>query len=175
MRPRKPARLYLARTKDRPANWVIRHGALTIRTGALEHEGDKAGSALGDYMVRAGLAGGLQSDLTPRATPNKPGVIYFVTCDAPDYPIKIGIAFDVGRRLRQMQNAQPYPITLLAEMPGHYLHERVLHGLFKHLHMRGEWFRRDAELIDFIENVKAGQITADAIIDPIGGLYVCHV
>lgn len=166
MRPRLEPRLYLARSRDRPANWVIRDGGRTIRTGALEHEEDRAGQMLGDYLVRTGRVAGLTADLMPqRPSPSKPSTIYFITCEAPDFPIKIGIASNVNLRIRQLQNALPHSVAPLAQMPGTYIHERILHGLFKHLHMRGEWFRRDAELIEFINRVKTGEITADALFN----------
>src|ERR1039458_9611953 len=51
---RKPPRLYLQKSEDRPARWTVRDGSLMIRTGALEHETDKARDVLHTHMFATG-------------------------------------------------------------------------------------------------------------------------
>ncbi len=52
-----------------------------------------------------------------------------------------------------MQGGNPNVLTALATIPGTYKDERNLHGLFSHLHIRGEWFRRGDDLLDYIEGL----------------------
>ena len=152
MRPRHEARLYLARSKDRAPNWVIRDGPTMIRTGAREDEPDKARDVLHAYMIGMGQLGGISSEISYRrqASPSLPVEVYFITCEAPEFPIKIGIASNVERRIRGLQNALPFTVVLLKSMPGSRLDEQHIHNRFKHLRIRGEWFRRSQELFDFI-------------------------
>lgn len=151
MRPRLEPRLQLAKCADRSPNWIIRDGPRTIRTGALEHESEKALDALNDHLIATGHMVGLRSEMARRPIAAGAGTIYFITCEAPDYPIKIGIATNLGKRLRGIQIGSPFRIVLLAQMPGSYFDERLLHGQFKELHLRGEWFRRGDALMQFID------------------------
>lgn len=60
--------------------------------------------------------------------------------------IKIGRTSELGARMTNL----PWDTLLLTE-PGSYEKERERHKQFKHLNHRGEWFRTDPELTDFIE------------------------
>jgi hypothetical protein len=75
--------------------------------------------------------------------------IYFVQFGA-DGPIKIGRARNVAARLVSLQTASPVELVLLGVVPGSVEKERVLHSLFRPLRVRGEWFRPEAELLEFI-------------------------
>ncbi|WP_457299143.1 GIY-YIG nuclease family protein [Phyllobacterium sp. P5_D12] len=78
--------------------------------------------------------------------------IYFVSAAAPGFPVKIGISQDRVARFFQLQNALPYDVDVLAIMPTKDpLLERRLHKRFKHLRLRGEWFERSQELLDYIQ------------------------
>jgi T5orf172 domain len=76
-------------------------------------------------------------------------VIYFVR-EGTDGHIKIGYAASVRKRLRTIQTGNPRPLTVLASVQGGYRHERFLQRRFKHLRIRGEWFRPDSELLHYI-------------------------
>lgn len=64
--------------------------------------------------------------------------------------VKIGVSRNVRRRVQMLSTCSPFPIQLLAVMPGGIQDERALHRRFAHLRMNGEWFRPDSELLDFI-------------------------
>jgi len=76
-----------------------------------------------------------------------PHCVYFIAINE---FVKIGYTGSLRRRLWQMQSLSPYPIELLHSIPGDEFLEEYLHAKFSHLRHRGEWFLRDAELIDFI-------------------------
>lgn len=65
--------------------------------------------------------------------------------------IKIGFTADLPSRLSQLASGLPSPINLLCHIPGDFDLETDLHRRFGHLRERGEWFRRDPELLAFIE------------------------
>ena len=70
--------------------------------------------------------------------------------------IKIGWTGSIAKRRGQIQSSIPYDVTLLHTILGDYELEEILHAQFQHLHHRGEWFRADTELIDYINSLKAG-------------------
>ncbi len=82
-------------------------------------------------------------------------MIYFVQQDPPHGPVKIGYAADVYRRVVGIQTASPYPVLLLAAFDPAMIDEdmteveveKKYHRQFHRLHMRGEWFRADTEIL----------------------------
>ena len=88
--------------------------------------------------------------LTRDSSGNVPaGVVYFVRSGD---SIKIGSASDFKRRSSSLQTASPEPLNVLAIVPG--LDEYKIHQRFAHLRIRGEWFRAEPELLEFIQLVK---------------------
>lgn len=83
----------------------------------------------------------------------KDGVVYFIQGTAIPL-IKIGIANNVVSRLYSLQSGSPDELRLLTTQPGGGLVEKTLHDRFSHLRVRGEWFRPEPELIEYIESVK---------------------
>lgn len=61
-------------------------------------------------------------------------------------PIKIGVTFDVQRRLTQAQTFNYQPITLLGYMPGNQSIETTLLKRFFPYRILGEWFAFNEEL-----------------------------
>lgn len=64
--------------------------------------------------------------------------------------IKIGRSTDVRRRIQSFESFLPLPTKLLHEMPGTCDTETDIHRKFKHLRVKGEWFRSHPELTEFI-------------------------
>lgn len=75
--------------------------------------------------------------------------VYFIGQDA-DGPIKIGVSEDPAKRLYELQVACAETLTLLGLVHGDETVEKTLHGAFAPDHIRGEWFRRSATLLEFI-------------------------
>lgn len=74
-------------------------------------------------------------------------VIYFISADKSDYPVKIGFtAVDPWSRLSDLQIGNPSKLIVLATMPGDKKFERTLHARFYGDHQMGEWFTRTDDL-----------------------------
>jgi hypothetical protein len=82
------------------------------------------------------------------------GYVYFITCEQPDFPIKIGFASEVMRRMGSLQSGLPYPINILFWMPGNRKIERTFNRQFASINIRGEWFKNHPAIHDFIERLK---------------------
>lgn len=59
-------------------------------------------------------------------------------------PIKIGVAISPTARLKDLQVANPVPLTILKTYPGGYETEATLHTLASSHAIRGEWFHAAA-------------------------------
>lgn len=81
--------------------------------------------------------------------------VYFVLLN--DF-IKIGVTQDLRQRMIQLMNDSPYKITLLRFVRGNRTLERSYHLKFARLRARGEWFRAELELIEFIDALKTDEI-----------------
>ncbi len=69
-------------------------------------------------------------------------------------PIKIGLTDDPTGRLLSLSTAHPEPLRFLALIPeADSQRERELHKRFAHLRLRGEWFRAESELLEFIASI----------------------
>jgi hypothetical protein len=77
--------------------------------------------------------------------------IYFASCRQNGYPIKIGYSKDIKGRIKELQTSVPWPLEVLATTTGDLSREIWLHGKFAHLRMQGEWFRREPDLVAYIE------------------------
>lgn len=78
-----------------------------------------------------------------------PSVVYFIQAGVGGH-IKIGVTTDVRERLSRLQMASPVDLQLLGAVAGDRYFEASLHDRFHHLHVRGEWFRAERELLDYI-------------------------
>lgn len=87
-------------------------------------------------------------------------MIYFAQVNG-DGPIKIGFTSKpwLNLRMKSLRTFCPYPIAVLGVMPGEASQERALHRRFKLCKVRGEWFRPEPELVQFIaENCNAADL-----------------
>ncbi len=64
--------------------------------------------------------------------------------------VKIGVTINVLNRVKTLQNASVEPVTLLGVMVGGKREERALHQRFHAKRIRGEWFKIDDEITDFV-------------------------
>ncbi len=140
--------------KKSAATWVVRHNGHILYTRAKEHEADKAKEVFGRYLKTCGApADPIPFRRFTVKTSARP-MVYFVSCGIADFPIKIGYATNVEARLRSIQVSLPFEVKLLGALPGDREKERSLHVAFSHLRMRNEWFRRDPELMKYIEGLE---------------------
>jgi Meiotically Up-regulated Gene 113 (MUG113) protein len=88
---------------------------------------------------------------------NSPDCLYFIQC-GDDGPIKIGVSHDPSARLRALQTASPYPLTLLwvhgplEDAPGLELR---LHKRHAAIRLQGEWFLPTDGLLNHIFQMRA--------------------
>jgi hypothetical protein len=80
-------------------------------------------------------------------------VVYFVRAGE---AVKIGRTVNLESRLRSLGTASAVPLELLAAVPGGRQLEAELHREWRHLHIRGEWFRAEAELLRSIREQAGG-------------------
>lgn len=78
----------------------------------------------------------------------KQGYIYVIDCDG---FIKIGYSTDPRGRLSNLRVSSPLEITVLRVIEGTVADERELHNRFAAQRVRGEWFKREGELAEWIE------------------------
>jgi len=82
-------------------------------------------------------------------------MIYAMQCLCPDAYIKIGRALDPWSRLSGMQSCCPYKLVLVRVLPVNQnvaAQEKRLHERFKEYHLRGEWYRPGAELMEEVSS-----------------------
>lgn len=159
--PSSGARLYL-----RPARsggikyWYIREGGRSHATGFAE--GDKAGALeqLAAYAPYTKLRPALIIDNAPKQFQPLAPVVYFVSVDQPDFPIKIGYATDMKSRLSGLQNSFPFDLIVMATIDGGRDTERDLHLIYREYRIRGEWFYRTPEIMRHIECINRSQTPA---------------
>ena len=73
--------------------------------------------------------------------------VYLIT-DGP--LVKIGYSKDVDRRLRDLQTSTGHNLSVTAYMKGTRQDEKALHRRFKAHRAKGEWFRIEGRLADFM-------------------------
>jgi hypothetical protein len=76
-------------------------------------------------------------------------MIYFVR-DSLSGHIKVGYADDPWKRLSKIQSDCPGDVTLIATEEGGVEREAELHAMFAEQRLRGEWFRGDGLLGDYV-------------------------
>jgi hypothetical protein len=99
-------------------------------------------------------------------------VVYFVGDRFHD--IKIGFAFDLRTRVKELQTGNPSPLLVYGYLPGGLLLERAFHRAFYVDRGIGEWFERSPRLVRTIQSIQAGiakrhGIPLSVVAKPISG------
>ena len=81
--------------------------------------------------------------------------IYFIQA-GDNGPIKIGVTNNVRKRLSILQTFSPQKLKLLAIIEGSYDKERLIHQIFSKLRVRGEWFKPEPDLLEYINRLSGG-------------------
>jgi hypothetical protein len=61
---------------------------------------------------------------------------------------------NVSNRRAGIQTATTGELKILACTPGGKKREKEVHTAFEHLRIRGEWFRPDSELLNFVAGIR---------------------
>lgn len=78
-------------------------------------------------------------------------------------PVKIGVSYDVERRLDTLAVWSPHPLKLLAAAPGDKYLERNVQDCFADCHYHNEWFHPNPRLMAAIEAIASGAPLNEAI------------
>jgi|SRR5215469_5917523 len=82
-------------------------------------------------------------------------MIYFVQSLMTQH-VKIGTTKQLTRRLSGLRQEAGGEVDVLGVTNGGFPEETTLHQHFQHLHIMGEWFRPEPDLLDFIgQNARA--------------------
>jgi hypothetical protein len=84
----------------------------------------------------------------------KRGHIYFIQ-QGDSGPIKIGFSTRPKERLRTLQTAHTDKLNMLHCELGSEADEARLHRKFSNIHIKGEWFKADDSLVEFIRKRKS--------------------
>lgn len=76
--------------------------------------------------------------------------VYFLQAGGPERPIKIGISSNLPKRLGELQDANPEPLTVLFTYEGDFSEEARLHNMFRDYWLGGEWFQANRALLLYI-------------------------
>lgn len=80
--------------------------------------------------------------------------VYFMQAGSEVGEIKIGYSNNPEGRLQLLQTGNPYPLKILATIPGAgKAEERRLHRMFETDRLMGEWFRPSAALLAYIRDI----------------------
>jgi hypothetical protein len=88
--------------------------------------------------------------------------VYFIQ-EGTGGPIKIGTSTRVRQRLRELRVNAKDTLVLRAMTKGGRWVEALLHSLFSHARIRGEWFKPAPELLEYIEEVRVAEGTPETI------------
>jgi hypothetical protein len=79
--------------------------------------------------------------------------IYFIQ-QGQDGPIKIGLSWDVNKRMHTAKTFSPHPLRILGMINGGLKEERALHRKFKKERLEGEWFSPSEKLIQYLQTLE---------------------
>lgn len=77
-------------------------------------------------------------------------IVYFISAEDMPY-VKIGTTKDLSGRLDGIQTSIPYDLSVLFTIDGGTNVERKTHAAFEEYRKRGEWFKVEGKLKDYIE------------------------
>jgi Meiotically up-regulated gene 113 len=98
-----------------------------------------------------------QSDRFPFRSSTRQGFVYFICADRG--PVKIGFSTDPTTRLKGIATYQARKMRILATLPGTMATESMVQARWHHLRIRGEWFRRSADLMKYIRDIADGKVS----------------
>jgi hypothetical protein len=102
---------------------------------------------------------GLVDELNQARDRGEVSHLYFIQAGA-DGPIKIGRAVNPVSRMCELQSGNHVELRILVALPGGYAAERAAHRSFKSFRIRGEWFRAERPLLQFIAGLQATESAA---------------
>lgn len=93
--------------------------------------------------------------------------VYFIRRSDGEGPFKIGHSEHPEGRLASLMCWSPYPLTIVATIPGHRRLEQRFHAKFADAHSHGEWFRPTPELVWTAHLVARGAFDIETLPAPL--------
>jgi hypothetical protein len=90
--------------------------------------------------------------IRPRFKKDRSTTIYFIR-SVQGGPVKIGITDDLPSRLRTLQTAHAYPLTVIYSFRGRKSDEKMIHKALSNYRLNGEWFESEP-VLEYIERHK---------------------
>jgi len=152
-------RAVLDAEKGKPTTGIAVYTALLWKYQLLDKMADLADPLKDDIGIR--LASRKKEPKRVRPHAPEPGVpsVYFIG-NRERGVVKIGKSNKPNQRLGGLQSANAEPLTVLAKLFFKTEHaawtaESELHAKYRHLQIRGEWFRLDSDLEREIQSIPA--------------------
>lgn len=82
--------------------------------------------------------------------------VYFMRPIGGEGPVKIGYSWNPTARLALYSHWSPFPLEIALSIPGAAALEGKLHCHFAHLRTHHEWFRAAPELLQAMDELRAG-------------------
>ncbi len=87
---------------------------------------------------------------------SRQGFVYFMRPVGMVSPIKIGFSIHLRERYNQLSVWSPYPLEIIATIPGDLTLETAFHERFAKSHYHHEWFHGHVDLIKGIADLQRG-------------------
>lgn len=130
---------------ERRGTWTIVDGRKRVRTGYSKNQRDLAVVAIHQYSNGTYNPNRPAGPILPGKANARKGV--YIIGFGPY--VKIGITTDLNMRLSALQT--PEPVKEYALLNGWLREERALHDRFAQYRLKGEWFRKEGDLAEWIE------------------------
>lgn len=79
-------------------------------------------------------------------------MIYFIVTEDNKF-VKIGYTSNLKNRIVNIQNGNPYELTVIKTIKGGYTKEQLIHKQLHNYHRKGEWFYYNQYVKDFIKTL----------------------
>ncbi len=132
--------------KQGHADWLSSHN---LSGRALRRAGSPFSAAYND------LEKWLEETKPVKPPRPKSGFVYVIGTDGDPTAVKIGFALNVEKRLSELQVSSHHTLKILATIKGTMATEKETHVRFAADYIRGEWFRRSAQIEAFISKNSA--------------------
>lgn len=81
-------------------------------------------------------------------------MIYFLIEDIENGFVKVGHSENPPERIGQLQQGNPRKLQLIATIDASDTLEYQIKAEFRKFHIRGEWYRPDPEVFEYIRNIQ---------------------
>lgn len=145
-----PSNTWLAKRRDgRSKFWMVAWYDPDVRSIRYRSTRTSVLKDAREVLARFQLPDGVRS--LPPAGLRKSKFIYFIGGDTG--AIKIGMAYDLIKRLADLQCGSPIRLSILASGPGGRKDEAFYHQRFAAHRLHGEWFERHPDILAEIERL----------------------